>query len=93
LHQIACAAKWYQLKTKRYAFLIIYCIAANRLAESFLSRARFLLLRRATFCLLHPPPLVDSAQPAGCAFFCPNKGLTLSLRDPKITGFSRAAAQ
>jgi hypothetical protein len=85
---------WYQLiKNKDARIQIIYCIAANALAESVLSLARLLLLRRATFCLLHPPPLVDSAQPAGCAFFCPNKGLTLGLRAPKITGFSRAAAQ
>jgi hypothetical protein len=87
------AANVVSIKNNDVRFQIIYCIAANRLAESVLSLARFLLLRRATFCLLHPPPLVDSAQPAGCAFFCPNKGLTLSLQAPKIIGFSHAAAQ
>jgi hypothetical protein len=70
------------IKNKDVRIQIIYCIAANRLAESVLSLARFLLLRRATF--LSPPPSSFGGFSATCGlrFFLSKQGFDAGPAGP-----------
>jgi len=84
---------WYQFKTKTYDFKLSVAMqqiiwqnpSCRWRASSSCAARRFV---SSTLLLWWIQRNLRVAL-----FFCPNKGLTLSLQAPKIIGFSHAAAQ